>query len=72
MKKVSKIDLSKNIVAFNDDSEKLLDNYIFELEDRLIKVHDLLKDYEDVDPNAQYTILGETLFEVMDILENRK
>lgn len=72
MKNAIKIDLVKGIVELNDGSIKNIDNYIFELEDRFIKLHEILKDYGDVDPNAEYMILGEMLFNVMDIIENRK
>lgn len=72
MKNAIKIDLVKGIVELNDGSIKNIDNYIFELEDRFIKLQDILKDYVDVDPNAEYMILGEMLFNIMDIIENRK
>jgi hypothetical protein len=72
MKAAIKIDLVKGIVELNDGSIKNIDNYIFELEDRFIKLQDILKDYVDVDPNAEYMILGEMLFNIMDIIENRK
>ena len=72
MKSAIKIDLVKGIVELNDGSIKNIDNYIFELEDRFIKLHEILKDYGDVDPNAEYMILGEMLFNIMDIIENRK
>lgn len=72
MKSAVKIDLVKGIVELNDGSIKNIDNYIFELEDRFIKLQDILKDYGDVDPNAEYMILGEMLFNIMDIIENRK
>ena len=72
MKSAIKIDLVKGIVELNDCSIKNIDNYIFELEDRFIKLHEILKDYVDVDPNAEYMILGEMLFNIMDIIEDRK
>ena len=72
MKSAIKIDLVKGIVELNDGSIKNIDNYIFELEDRFIKLHEILKDYVDVDPNAEYMILGEMLFNIMDIIEDRK
>lgn len=71
MKKAIKIDLVKGIVELNDGSIKNIDNYIFELEDRFIKLHEILKDYGDVDPNDEYMILGEMLFNIMDIIEDR-
>ena len=71
MKAAIKIDLVKGIVELNDGSIKNIDNYIFELEDRFIKLQEILKDYEDVDPNAEYMILGEMLFNIMDIIEDR-
>lgn len=70
MKSAIKIDLVKGIVELNDGSIKNIDNYIFELEDRFIKLHEILKDYGDVDPNAEYMILGEMLFNIMDIIED--
>lgn len=72
MKYATKIDLTKGMVTLNDGSQKTIDNYIFELEDRFVKIHELLKDYGDVDPNAQYMILGEQLFQIMDVVEDRK
>lgn len=72
MKSAIKIDLVKGIVELNDGSIKNIDNYIFELEDRFIKLQEILKDYGDVDPNAEYMILGEMLFNIMDIIEDRK
>ena len=71
MKAAIKIDLVKGIVELNDGSIKNIDNYIFELEDRFIKLQEILKDYGDVDPNAEYMILGEMLFNIMDIIEDR-
>lgn len=71
MKSAIKIDLTKGIVTLNDGNQKAIDNYIFELEDRLIKLQEILKDYGDVDPNAQYMILGEMLFSIMDIIEGK-
>ena len=72
MKKAIKIDLTNGMVTLDDGSQKTLDNYIFELEDRFIKLQEILKDYGDVDPNAEYMILGEMLFNIMDIIEDRK
>lgn len=72
MKTSIRIDSKNGIVTLNDGSKKIIDNYVLELEDRLIKIHDLLRDYEDVNPLDLYTITGETLFVIMDILENRK
>lgn len=72
MKSAIKIDLVKGIVELNNGSIKNIDNYIFELEDRFIKLHEILKDYEDVNPNSEYMILGEMLFNIMDIIEDRK
>lgn len=71
MKKTIKIDVSNGMVTLDDGSQKTIDNYILELEDRLIKLQDILKDYEDVDPNAEYMILGEMLFNIMDTLEGK-
>lgn len=72
MKNAVKIDLVNNIITLNDGTKKTIDNYILELEDRLIKVYDILKDFGDVNPSHFYTITGESLFEVMDLLEDRK
>lgn len=72
MKRAIKIDLTNGMVTLDDGSQKTLDNYIFELEDRLLKLHEILKDYGDVNPNAEYMILGEMLFNIMDIIEDRK
>lgn len=71
MKTAIKIDLEKRIVTFGDGSEKTLDNYVLELEDRLIKLHEILKDYEDADPNNEYLVEGEVLFNAMDVLEGK-
>ena len=71
MKSAIKIDLTKGMVTLNDGSQKTIDNYIFELEDRFTKLQEILKDYGDVDPNAQYMILGEMLFSIMDIIEGK-
>lgn len=72
MRRAIKIDVSNGMITLDDGSKKTVDNYIFELEDRLIKLHDILKDYGDVNPNAEYMILGEMLFNIMDIIEDRK
>lgn len=71
MKRAIKIDLSNGMITLNDGSQKTLDNYVFELEDRLIKTQELLKDYEDVDPNSEYLLDGELLFKVMDSVEGK-
>ena len=71
MKYATKIDLTRGMVTLNDGSQKTIDNYIFELEDRFAKLQEVLKDYGDVDPNAQYMILGEMLFNIMDIIEGK-
>lgn len=71
MRRAAKIDLSNGMITLDDGSEKTLDNYILELEDRLIKIHEILKDYGDVNPNSEYMILGEMLFNIMDILEGK-
>lgn len=71
MKNAVKIDVSNGIVILSDGSQKTIDNYILELEDRFIKLQEILRDYEDVDPNAEYMILGEMLFNIMDIIEGR-
>lgn len=71
MKNAVKIDVSNGIVILSDGSQKTIDNYILELEDRFIKLQEILKDYEDVNPNSEYMILGEMLFNIMDIIEGR-
>lgn len=71
MKYAMKIDLTRGIVTLSDGNQKAIDNYIFELEDRFAKLQEVLKDYGDVDPNAQYMILGEMLFSIMDIIEGK-
>ena len=71
MKKVLKIDLSNCIVTLSDGSQKTIDNYILELEDRFAKLAELLKDYEDVRPTTEYLINGEMLFNIMDIIEGK-
>lgn len=72
METAKKINLIDGTVILSNENKKAIDNYILELEDRLIKIHEKLKGFEDVDPDWLYSIDGETLFEVMDILENRK
>ena len=72
MNTAKKIDVKNGTVILSDGNKKTIDNYILELEDRLIAAKELLIEYEDVDANSEYLISGETLFEVMDILENRK
>lgn len=52
MKKAIKIDLTNGMVTFDDGSKKTIDNYILELEDRFIKLQEILKDYEDVNPSS--------------------
>lgn len=71
MKKASKIDLVNGMVTLDDGSQKAIDNYIFELEDRFIALQELLRDYEDVNPSSEYMILGEMLFNIMDIIEGK-
>lgn len=71
MNKSVKINLQTGIVSLNDGRKKTLDNYILELEDRLEKIHEILKDYEDVNPNSEYMILGEMLFNIMDLIEGK-
>ena len=71
MRNAVKIDVSNGIVILSDGSQKTIDNYILELEDRFIKLQEILKDYGDVNPNAEYMILGEMLFNIMDIIEGR-
>ena len=71
MKSAIKIDLTKGIVTLSDGNQKAIDNYIFELEDRLIKLQELLKEFEDVEPDKEYVISGELLFNVMDCVEGK-
>lgn len=71
MKKAIKIDLTNGMVTLDDGSQKTLDNYVLELEDRFIKLQEILKDYEDVNPSSEYMILGEMLFNIMDIIEGK-
>lgn len=71
MRRAIKIDLSNGMVMLEDGSQKTIDNYVFELEDRLITLQELLKDFEDADPNNEYLVDGEVLFSVMDILEEK-
>lgn len=71
MKKAIKIDLTNGMVTLDDGSQKTIDNYILELEDRFIKLQEILKDYEDVNPSSEYMILGEMLFNIMDIIEGK-
>lgn len=71
MRNAVKIDVSNGIVILSDGSQKTIDNYILELEDRFIKLQEILKDYGDVNPNSEYMILGEMLFNIMDIIEGR-
>ena len=72
MKYSRKIDCKNNKVVLNDDSEKILDNYVLELEDKLLKLYSKLEKYNDVDPNKCYNVSGEELFEILDIIEDRK
>ena len=72
MRNAIKIDLESGIITLDDGSKKTIDNYILELEDRLIKIHSKLESFEDVIPTKDYIVSGETLFEVMDLLEDRK
>lgn len=71
MNNAKKINIVDGIVELSDGNKKTIDNYILELEDRLIKIHEKLKAFEDVDPDLLYTINGETLFEVMDLVEGK-
>lgn len=71
MNNAKKINVVDGTVELSDGNKKAIDNYILELEDRLIKIHKKLKAFEDVDPDLLYTIDGETLFEVMDLVEGK-
>lgn len=57
-----KINIKENKVVLNNGKEKILDNYVLELEDRLLKLYSRLKKYEDVDPSKAYYVSGEELF----------
>lgn len=46
MKNAVKIDVSSGIVILNDGSIKTIDNYILELEDKIICLQELLNKYE--------------------------
>lgn len=72
MRNAVRINLADGTIQLNDNNKKTLDNYILELEDRLIDIYDILEEYKDVDPNKDYVVSGEKLFEIMDILEDRK
>ncbi len=71
MKTAIKINLANGMVVLSDGSEKSIDNYILELEDRLVKVQESLKDYGDIDPWEIYKITGEQLFQIMDAVEGK-
>lgn len=71
MKRAIKIDLTNGMVTLDDGSQKTLDNYILELEDRLIKIYSILESYNDVEPWSFYKVSGDKLFKVMDIVEGK-
>lgn len=71
MKKAIKIDLTTGYVVLNDGSKKTLDNYVLELEDKLDKVYEELKEYSDVNAWETYKVDGVKLFNIMDILEDK-
>lgn len=45
MKTIKKIDTTKNLVWLEDYTLKLIDNYLFELEDKLLQIEDILNNY---------------------------
>lgn len=45
MKTIKKIDTTKNLVWLEDFTLKLIDNYLFELEDKLLQIEDILNSY---------------------------
>lgn len=45
MKVVKKIDTTKNLVWLEDFTLKLIDNYLFELEDKLLEIENILNSY---------------------------
>lgn len=72
MKTSKIIDIKNNMVTMSDGSQKFIDAYILELEDRLINALNIMEDYVDVEPWSTYKVSGEKLFELMDKLEGRK
>ena len=66
-----KITEGKDKYVYLKDDEAL-DNYVLELEDKLLKLYSKLEKYNDVDPNKCYNVSGEELFEILDIIEDRK
>ena len=69
MKTIKKINLNTNEVTLSDGSIKYVDAYLMELEDRIIKAINKLPDTK---PEHSYYFKGEELWEILDILENRK
>ena len=45
MKVVKKIDTTKNLVWLEDFTLKLIDNYLLELEDKLLEIENILNSY---------------------------
>ena len=72
MKTSKIIDIKNNMVTMSDGSQKFIDAYILELEDRLINALNIMEVYVDVKPWSTYKVSGEKLFELMDKLEGRK
>ena len=72
MKTSKIIDIKNNMVTMNDGSQKFIDAYILELEDRLINALNIMESYKDVEPWSTYEVSGEKLFKLMDKLEGRK
>lgn len=72
MKTSKIIDVKNNMVTMNDGSQKFIDAYILELEDRIINALNIMESYKDVEPWSTYKVSGEKLFELMDKLEGRK
>lgn len=72
MKTSKIIDIKNNMVTMSDGSQKFIDAYILELEDRLINALNIMEAYADVEPWSTYKVSGEKLFKLMDKLEGRK
>lgn len=45
MKTIKKIDTTKNLITLEDFTLKLIDNYLLELEDKLLQIEDVLNGY---------------------------
>lgn len=67
MKIVKKIDTTKNLVWLEDFTIKLIDNYLLELEDKLLQIEDIVNGYV---PNKKD--MDKALNDIQNIIENRK